>query len=560
MRTSTCCSARAWSRNLGGFMSGVNNNGAHSANGITALFIATGQDVANVAESSAAFNFSEILPNGDYYVSITIPSLIVATYGGGTGLATQQECLELLGLPRRGQGAQVRGDRRGDGPVRRAVAGLGDRRRGVGEGTRPVREEPMNATEDRTAELRALGRLAAEELRGGVGGIGGLHRGIAERVFWGVEKGVGPAAAPVRVAHDAISGGVYAAARGAAGVLGLGATEAAVRLREDPAGPAPSTTRRGSLAIGILTGLRGDTLEREENPLAQPMAVRVDGHPIAPRREELARAFPSATPRLVVFLHGLMETEFSWRLGDREAYGARLERDLGCTAVDVRFNSGRRISQNGRSLADLLELLVAEWPVDVDEIALVGHSMGGLVARSACHQAAEEDAPWAGRVRHVVSLGSPHFGAPLEELVHVAAVGLGKLPETRPVSNFLRRRSGGIRDLRRGSLVDEDWRDRDPEALRASACQEVPLLPGATHCFISATVTRSPKHPIGRVFGDLLVLTDSASGRSRTRELGFKDEHGAHVGGVNHFALLNHPVVYEKLREWLATPPEAISE
>jgi hydroxymethylglutaryl-CoA reductase (NADPH) len=83
--------------NLGGFMSGVNNNGAHSANGITAMFIATGQDVANVSESSAAFNYSEITSDGDLYVSITIPSLIVATYGGGTGLATQRECLELLG-------------------------------------------------------------------------------------------------------------------------------------------------------------------------------------------------------------------------------------------------------------------------------------------------------------------------------------------------------------------------------------------------------------------------------------------------------------------------------
>jgi hydroxymethylglutaryl-CoA reductase (NADPH) len=83
--------------NLGGFMSGVNNNGAHSANGITAVFIATGQDVANVAESSAAFVFAEVLPNGDYYYSVTIPSLIVATYGGGTGLATQRECLEMLG-------------------------------------------------------------------------------------------------------------------------------------------------------------------------------------------------------------------------------------------------------------------------------------------------------------------------------------------------------------------------------------------------------------------------------------------------------------------------------
>jgi hydroxymethylglutaryl-CoA reductase (NADPH) len=83
--------------NLGGFMAGVNNNGAHSANGITALFIATGQDAANVAESSAALIYAERKPNGDYYYSVTIPSLIVATYGGGTGLPTQRECLEILG-------------------------------------------------------------------------------------------------------------------------------------------------------------------------------------------------------------------------------------------------------------------------------------------------------------------------------------------------------------------------------------------------------------------------------------------------------------------------------
>src|SRR3954452_10155126 len=83
--------------NLGGFMSGVNNNGAHSANGITAMFIATGQDAANVADSSAAFVHTELRDNGDYYYSVTIPSLIVATYGGGTSLPTQRECREMLG-------------------------------------------------------------------------------------------------------------------------------------------------------------------------------------------------------------------------------------------------------------------------------------------------------------------------------------------------------------------------------------------------------------------------------------------------------------------------------
>ena len=89
--------------NLGGFMSGVNNNGAHSANGITAMFIATGQDVANVAESSAAYAYTELRPNGDYYYSVTIPALIVATYGGGTGLATQREALEMLGCYGKGK-------------------------------------------------------------------------------------------------------------------------------------------------------------------------------------------------------------------------------------------------------------------------------------------------------------------------------------------------------------------------------------------------------------------------------------------------------------------------
>jgi hypothetical protein len=159
-------------------------------------------------------------------------------------------------------------------------------------------------------------------------------------------------------------------------------------------------------------------------------------------------------------------------------------------------------------------------------------------------------------VRHVVSLGSPHFGAPLEEIVHVTSAALGALPETRPVAGFLRRRSAGIRDLRRGSLVDEDWRDRDPDALRAAVCREVPLLEHATHCFVAATITRSPKHPVARLIGDLLVLEPSASGRSRSRRVPFKSEHGMHLGGASHFALLNHPAVYARLLHWLSTPPE----
>jgi pimeloyl-ACP methyl ester carboxylesterase len=409
--------------------------------------------------------------------------------------------------------------------------------------------------DDRLAELRALSRLPFDEIAGAVGGQGGVHQAIAGRVFRGVSRGVGPFARPVQLTHDAVAAGVYGAMRDATGLLGR-AADAAVRLGDPGNGPAPSMTPRGSLVLGVLQGLRGDTLEREDSPLQQPMAVRVGGCPVAPDAPALAAAFPAATPRLVIFLHGLMETEYSWHLGAGEAgetYGSRLARDLGCTPVDIRYNSGRHISENGRSLAHLLEEVVAAWPVAVDQVALVGHSMGGLVARSACHLAADEGATWVRHVRHVVSLGSPHFGAPLEEIVHVTSAALGALPETRPVAGFLQRRSAGIRDLRRGSLVDEDWRDRDPEALRAVACREVPLLENATHCFVAATITRSPRHPVARLVGDLLVLEPSASGRSRSRRIPFKAEHGMHLGGASHFALLNHPAVYARLRDWLSS-------
>lgn len=271
------------------------------------------------------------------------------------------------------------------------------------------------------------------------------------------------------------------------------------------------------------------------------MGVRVDGAPVPLERRSLAAAYPHAGSRAVVFLHGLFETEFAW--GAQGGYGSRLERDLGWTAVQVRYNSGRHISENGVSLSDLLEALTAQWPVPVEELALVGHSMGGLVARSAGHAGRD----WPDRVTHVVSLGTPHSGAPLAGAVHTAAAMLDRLPESRPFAAFLRRRSAGIRDLRHGSLVDEDWRDRDPDGLRSAACRELPLLAGATHHFVSATVTRDPAHPLGRLVGDWLVLESSAW----PERLRLDGSEGLHVPGAHHLALLGHPTVYEQLRDWL---------
>jgi pimeloyl-ACP methyl ester carboxylesterase len=337
--------------------------------------------------------------------------------------------------------------------------------------------------------------------------------------------------------------------RGGMGAAGL-AADAALRARARGGDrPGVSGTPRGAVALGVINGLRGDALQAEASVLAMPMSVRVDGQVVAPER---VAAATGATARVVVFIHGLMETEHAWHPRSGESYGERLAREAGWTALELRYNSGLHISENGRALADLLGQIVAGWPVEIERIALVGHSMGGLVARSGAHQAAEAGAAWTTRVTHVVSLGSPHMGAPLAQGVHYAAHGLHAVPELRPFASLLRRRSAGIRDLRSGSLVDADWEGNEPDALRAAASAEVPLLPQATHCFVAATITRDPRHPLGRLLGDALVLQPSASGRSRRRRLDFRDEHGLHLGATHHLALLRNPAVYARLRSWLA--------
>ncbi len=395
-----------------------------------------------------------------------------------------------------------------------------------------------------------MAALAFDELGGFPRALRDMHLGIAERAF----RSVGPAGLPVRVIHDALSRRAYAAVASGSELLGRSADTIIERsaIAEDVS---LSSSRAGSAAIAALTGLIGDRLERSGSDLHQPVSVRARGEMVPLHAEEVRAAFPNTGGRLVVFLHGLMGNEFYWQWGgadERGTYGARLAAELGCTPVYVRYNTGLHISENGRDVAELLDRLLDVWPVEVEQIALVGHSMGGLVARSAAHHGSRSEQRWTGRVRHVVSLGTPHLGAPLEQGAHVLAETLYKLPETRMLGAFLRKRSAGIRDLRHGSLVDEDWRGRDPNDLRAAACSEVPLLEGATHCFVSATVTREPDHPLGRLLGDILVLVPSATGRGRTRRIPFSDEHGHHVGSTHHLALLNHPEVYARLREWLA--------
>jgi pimeloyl-ACP methyl ester carboxylesterase len=287
------------------------------------------------------------------------------------------------------------------------------------------------------------------------------------------------------------------------------------------------------------------------------MEIRCDGRPVPLDGDGIAAAYPGATSRIAVFVHGLFGDEESWRLfplrgrhPGRRTYAARLRDDLGLTPVLLRYNTGLHVSDNGRRLAALLERVCANWPVEVEELALIGHSMGGLVGRSACHYGGREEHLWADRVRHVVCLGTPHLGAPLERVANVAGWALNRLPETRPFGDlFLNSRSAGIKDLRFGNCVEEDWCDCEPDEFLRDRCHEVPFLPSATYYFVGATLTQRPDG-VGGLVGDLLVHYASASGNGRRRRIPFEIDNGRHLGGAHHLQLLNHEAVYEQIRAW----------
>lgn len=412
----------------------------------------------------------------------------------------------------------------------------------------------------RTDEVQGATELARLTLRGGTARVREVHQGIADRVF----RAVGPVGRPVQLWHDAVAGLSYA---GVGLALGLGARAVGRAAAERASGRDLDEERRGRVLLGVLNGASGDRVQHSAPGLDLGMTVRVAGRVVHPDRTALQTAFPAATGRIVVFLHGLTETEDSWSYGavkhhgrPEVTYGSLLQADLGLTPVYLRYNTGRHISDNGRALATLLADLVAAWPEDVQDVVLIGHSMGGLVARSALHQArggTTEAQAWTHLVRDTVTLGAPHLGAPLERGVHRLVLQLARLPETRPLARVLAVRSVGIKDLRHGTLVEADWAGRDLDDPSPAASTRVPLHDGARHFVVLATLSRNPAGRAADLFGDLLVSPRSALGDTGDDErLAFPADHAHRLGGLNHLDLLNNPRVYAQIRRWLVSRPE----
>lgn len=369
--------------------------------------------------------------------------------------------------------------------------------------------------------------------------VQGMHTAIARRWF-GI---LGPAVDPVRRIHDASVDAAYGAVRVGTALVGFG-LDARARRRAS-----------SSSVEAVLNGLWGDTLGRHEGRLAITMGVR-DREGVPVPAEEASTAFPAATGRLVVLVHGLMETERGWE-GSEASSGllGPLEDDPTLTPIAIRYNTGLRVSENGARLADLLADLHDYWPVEVESISLVGRSMGGLVIRSACATAQVAGMRWVDLVDDVVTLGTPHRGAPLEKLVNVVAWSLGLVSETRPLGEYLNTRSGGIKDLRFGAVAESDWRDFEPDALLHNTVGKHPLAPGIRHHFVTGVITSNPGHPIGLMLGDLIVRSSSAGDNRH-----LSPSSVVAVGRVAHGSLIDSPVVVDRVMRWLTGDPASIED
>ncbi len=346
-----------------------------------------------------------------------------------------------------------------------------------------------------------------------------------------------------------LTGVVYRTVRGVTRLVGRGIDgllgPLTARLAGAPRGPGRDA------AVAALNGVLGDHLEATGNPLCIRTQLRVDGKPLTLTRDAMAARLPQARQRVIVMVHGLCLSDASWHRGAHD-HATCLARDFDATVVYLRYNSGRHISTNGAEFAALLQRMADTWPVPLRELVLVGHSMGGLVIRSACDSAEASASGWIRALRAIAFLGTPHHGAPLERAGHGLHVLLTASPYTVAFARLAGLRSAGITDLRYGSVHDDDWMGRDRFARRGRS-HAVRPLPAQVPAFTLAGSLSKRASKRGTAYGDGLVPVASALGRHAdpASTLAFPAGRTAIAYGTGHLDLLSSEAVYRKLRRWL---------
>ena len=382
-------------------------------------------------------------------------------------------------------------------------------------------------TRTNVSDLRGAARLAFDATVG--------ITTLVEKMHHTIQLVHPPLGASRAETTSGLTGLIYRTIRGTTRVIGkgldAGLTPVAAFLPEGE-----STAGRNAW-VSAINGVYGDHLERTANPLAIEMSFLHEGDVVDP--EQPGSVVQDASGKVLLAIHGLCLNEQHW-VRDGHHRIAGVASASGHTVIHLRYNSGRSIDDNGRSLAESLETLLAHWPVPVTELAIVGHSMGGLVARSSIHHGTAAGHAWRGQLRKLFSLGTPHHGAPLERGGNLLDYVMGLSPYVAPFTSLGKARSAGITDLRYGSITGVE--------------REFVPLPDDVECYaLAATLGKRRGLLAERLVGDGLVPLDSALGRhtDRSRTLAVPKERQWVGYEMGHLELLGRPEVYSQLEKWL---------
>ncbi len=313
---------------------------------------------------------------------------------------------------------------------------------------------------------------------------------------------------------------------------------------------------RLGMALAAINGVMGDRFRANNSPLAINMGFYHQNRPLALTTEQFAATEHSLSGRLVVFVHGLSSHEQMWAFPsqqehpERVSYGSLLMQEEGVTPLYLRYNSGLHISDNGRLLSDLLQELLEVYPEPVEELVLVGHSLGGLLIRSACHYGKQASCSWVDCLSKAIYLGTPHHGVPWQSLTANMLLrwSASSNPLVQKLCSLYEGRSASVRDIVDMALIDEHWQSEEPS-------KPLEWFEGIEHFFIAGSINEDPNHVISHAFGDVLVPIGSAQAKSALHghlpSPPNLQQNSALIPGVKHIALAHNIEVYAQLKEWL---------
>ena len=388
-------------------------------------------------------------------------------------------------------------------------------------------------------ELQGAGQLTMDAVIGVIDIVEALHATISR--FGGV---FGDSKSK---RTSGITGLVYKIIRLITGKVGFGVDRLLYRLNFVLGQSAASPTKE--TVISALNGVLGDYLAIKNNPLALQMQFRQNGQALD--LSSLSSALQKANGKLLVLAHGLCMNDLQWNAKGHD-HGVVLGKELGMTPIYLYYNTGRHISENGRSFSLLLEQTLAKLPSNT-KIYILAHSMGGLVARSACHYAETEGKTWCHKLEKLIFLGTPHHGAPLEKGGNWIDFLLGTNPYSAPFAKLGKIRSAGITDMRFGSIIDKDWIGVDRFEFGINQASHVPLLENCEHYAIATTTSETPNRLEKELIGDGLVPISSALGQHKKSELQLNiPAKNKWVGSnINHMELLYNLEVYQIVKKFM---------